>query len=160
MASVKLMWKAGAGTAAALVLAVLMANAVSAQSVGQAAADSRKQNFKRLGASFKGLSDELRRSDPSREKMLSAARGVAAGANGMSRWFPAGSGPQSGVDTASRDAIWTQPAQFRARVHDFNAAAAQLVRAVERGDPAAIRTQQVAVGRLCSACHESFRVKR
>ena len=73
-------------------------------------------------------------------------------------WFPAGSGPETGIKTAAKPEIWAQPADFKAAHDALVVEAGKLVTVAASGDAAAIGAQLQATGKACGGCHKPFRV--
>ena len=117
----------------------------------------RQGQLKKLGKAFKTISDELKAGEPDMAVIQAAAASVPVETAGMADWFPAGTGPDSGVKTDALPAIWEQPDLFAEKVSDFEAAAAGLAAAAETADKAAIAAAFAATGGTCKSCHETFR---
>ena len=82
----------------------------------------------------------------------------------LSRWahavpgmFPAGSGPEAGVQTNARAEIWTDRAGFEARAAAYAAAADRLAETAGGEDAAAFSEAWTAVRRSCQACHDAYK---
>jgi cytochrome c556 len=117
----------------------------------------RQGQLKKLGKAFKTISDELKAGEPDMAAIQAAAASVPVEAEGMADWFPAGTGPESGVKTEALAAIWEQPDLFAEKVANFQAAAGDLALAAEGGDVAAIGAAFGQTGGTCKSCHETFR---
>ncbi|PLK27401.1 cytochrome c [Novosphingobium sp. TH158] len=128
---------------------------------GGRAADARHENFEALGDAFKTINDEMKAQAPDAQKIRAAVVTVAAKAKDMPGWFPAGSGPADGLRTETKQEVWTQPAEFKARLDQFQAASAKLSTAADAfaaGQP--VVTLQEAVkeaGAACKQCHDKFK---
>jgi cytochrome c556 len=59
----------------------------------------------------------------------------------------------------SLPAIWEQPAKFKEAQDRFQSEVSKLVVLTKSGDEAAIKTQILAVDKICSSCHDDFRGK-
>lgn len=68
--------------------------------------------------------------------------------------FPAGSGPESGVQTRASAAIWSNSAGFAEQARAFNTAAQGLANAQT---PEAAQASMRALGGACQSCHSQFR---
>jgi len=86
------------------------------------------------------------------------------GARALSRWahavpgmFPAGSGPEAGVQTNAKPAIWTDRAGFEARAAAYAAAADRLAETAAGEDAAAFSEAWTAVRQSCQACHDAYK---
>jgi cytochrome c556 len=71
--------------------------------------------------------------------------------------FPPGS---EGHHSEATPAVWTNRAEFDARMRRFDAALEELMAAAASGDKAQLGTEFKAVGQECSGCHDTFRQKK
>ncbi|MEO0410784.1 MAG: cytochrome c [Pseudomonadota bacterium] len=120
--------------------------------------EARQAGFKELGKAFKAISDQLRSGNPDMSIIQPAAASVPEITQDMGSWFPAGTGPESGVKTEALSAIWEKPEDFALKVGNFQTAAAALVVASNTGDAAAVTAAFRATGGTCGACHDNFRL--
>lgn len=118
---------------------------------------TRVNGYRDLGEAFKAVNDGLRSPSPQRASLQAAARRIRNAAAQQYKWFPAKSGPQSGVKTAAKPEIWGQAARFRQSQNAFAAQAAAFERAVSGGDVAAMRKASRSLGATCKGCHDQFR---
>ena len=142
---------------------VVLAAALCANVAAAAPADAvktRVTGLRELGAAFKSVRDGLATDEPQTILIQQSARAVRNAANQMPGWFPPGSGPEAGVKTAARPAIWTQPAKFKAAMDTFIASAAKFQKIAASGDGAAMRAGAIELGGTCKGCHDNFRVPR
>lgn len=119
--------------------------------------DARKLNFLDLGAAFKAVGDELRAGRSDSATVQYSVDAVARYSAQLSRWFPEGSGPESGFRTDALPAIWEQPEEFAAALRDFEEQAALFAEASQAGNASAIQTSFQLVGATCVSCHDKFR---
>jgi cytochrome c556 len=117
----------------------------------------RQTNYKQMGAAMKGINEQVRSSSPQIEAIRAGSRTILGHAPNVLRWFPRGTGPESGVRTRARPEIWSDHAGFTRTGATLLVAARNLDAAARRGDIAAIRAAMPAVGRACSSCHDSYR---
>ena len=117
----------------------------------------RKGNFKEIGASFKAINDELKSGSPDMAMVRPAARDVATRARVAANLFPRGTGPEAGVPTRARPAIWTQSTEFVQLQRNMIAAANALDAVAAAGNVAALPGAVRAVGMTCKSCHDKFR---
>ena len=144
---------------AAGVVAIAVAQTPRGASVAEVIT-ARQEGFKKLGAAFKIIHNELANSSPDAAKIAAAAAQIKASTGVMESWFPAGSGPQSGLKTHAKPEIWTD-------VSGFAATRAAYIRQAEKSarqlaDPreqAAWKDSSTALGQACKDCHDSYRVK-
>lgn len=138
-------------------LVVLQSAIASEPLQPQAAVETRQAAFKKMGAALKTLTDQLKGTTPESAKLAASARAIAAGAQELPLWFPAGSGPDAGMETDALPNIWTDRTRFDALSQDLIADARALLAATDSGDLDAVRAQVKRVGATCSTCHRSFR---
>lgn len=82
---------------------------------------------------------------------------MAAIAPRLLEGFPEGSG--SGARTEARPEIWTDMADFRAKMGDLERATADLAVASRSGDMKVIGPALGKVGGACKSCHDKFKKK-
>lgn len=119
---------------------------------------TRITSYRELGAAFKSVNDGLRGA-PQTVLLQQAARQIRNAAKQQYTLFPAGSGPQPGVKTAAKAAIWSNPAKFKALQDGFALQADVFHKAVSSGNPAIMRAETRKLGATCKACHDQFREK-
>lgn len=71
--------------------------------------------------------------------------------------FPAGSGPESGVETLALPAIWTNRADFEAKAKTLADEAGRLLQLARANDEAGFKAQFPKVGAVCGGCHTPYR---
>jgi len=118
---------------------------------------ARIASYRELGAAFKAVNDGLRGSEIQSVLIGQYARQIRNASRAQYQLFPAGTGPQAGVKTHAKPEIWTRPAEFRAAQDAFVKAADSFQAAVNKGNPAAIRTEARKLGGACKGCHDTFR---
>jgi cytochrome c556 len=123
------------------------------------AIEMRQQGFKDMGAAFKGVRDQFRRSRPVMVMLREYSRPLERYANEpiLERWFPVGSGPELGIETEALPVIWDQFDDFSALWHDYVDASGRLQTAVRDGDIDTVRLRAREMGDTCSSCHDRFR---
>jgi cytochrome c556 len=146
-------WTLRAGAAAIVMAASASAYALDAASVGKA----RHDYFHQLGKAMKGAGDELKKPEPSMADVKAFAAALDKLAPALPTYFPAGSGPESGVKTEAKAEIWTKPADFQKAVDAFTTAAHAYDAAAQTGDVNATRAAWRGLGKTCGGCHDSFR---
>lgn len=122
------------------------------------AVDKRQQGYKSLGRAFKTTNDELKKGEPDVAVISEAVGEVNRLAGAMPSWFPAGTGPESGVETEALPVIWDEPEDFAAKVANLQMAVAELQAAAGSGDMDAIGAAVKTVGGACQSCHKKFRL--
>ena len=121
---------------------------------------ARQMGMKQVGRTFKGINDQLHASAPDAKALADGSAQLANLAKKVPSWFPAGSGPDTGVKTAAKADIWTNQADFKAKA----AALATATRALADGakhssDPAVLTPLVRQVGGACKACHTTYKVQ-
>jgi len=140
-------------------LSVLAATATIAPAATPAeAVRSRITSLRELGAAFKAVNDGLKTDEPQTILIQQSARQIRNAANQMAGWFPAGSGAEAGVKTASKPEIWSQPAKFKVATAAFVTAATKFQATAATGNAAAMKADARALGQTCKGCHDAFRV--
>jgi cytochrome c556 len=119
--------------------------------------EGRQSALRDIGGAFKGIADEFKKSAPSLPVIRQYARQIDELSKQQKYWFPAGSGPESDIETAAKPEIWQQPGPFKAGQVEFAEQAAKLMKISAGSDVAAIKAQWQAVGKTCKGCHERFR---
>lgn len=143
---------------ALLVLALSAAGAAGAAGV-QDAIDARHAHFKAMGADFKAVNEMLRSGTTAAATVLPKIHDVQAAARQLPGWFPAGSGPDSGLKTHAKAEIWSDPAGFRAADAALVAQLDKLEQIAVKGDMAGAAEQARTAGQACGACHAKYRQK-
>jgi cytochrome c556 len=144
---------------AVLAAGVALAVAGSAMAGFDAAAaiKTRQDGMKSQGAALKGLGQGLAGGAAAADlKQFSAKLVQTSGQIGS--WFPAGSGPESGLKTKAKPDVWSDPAGFEAARKNLAAQAGKLDAAVASGDTDAIKAQFGATRQACKACHDKYEV--
>ena len=65
-----------------------------------------------------------------------------------------------GEKSAALPAVFTDTAKFRQIAERFEVESTRLAQVSKSGDEAAVKSQILAVGKTCAACHDDFREKR
>jgi cytochrome c556 len=118
----------------------------------------RQDGMKQIGRTFKGINDQLKASTPDAQALKLGSAQLAQLAKQVPSWFPAGTGPETGVKTEVKANVWTNPADFHAKAAAFASAADALAAgAAKSGDPAVLTPLVRQVGGACKACHETYK---
>lgn len=120
--------------------------------------EARQGQFKKLGKAFKTISDQLKADSPDVAQIQAAAASVPKESVGLADWFPAGSGPESGIETEALPAIWEDSADFAEKAAALQDAGAKLETIAQGGDVAAIGAAFKTTGGTCKACHDKYRL--
>ncbi|QGP81120.1 c-type cytochrome [Sphingobium sp. CAP-1] len=145
--------------AAILSLAFLAGSyaAWAASPVATAAVNARKANYKEIGGAFKTINDELKSGAPDMNSVRPLARDIATRSALQLKYFPKGSGPESGLKTRAKAAIWSDNAAFVKLQNDMVSASKALNAAAESGNGSALASARTTLGGLCKSCHDRFR---
>lgn len=119
----------------------------------------RVNGYRETGAAFKTLNDQLKSDTPIKIMLRSSARRIVQTSHDQYDFFPKGSGPESGEKTKAKAAIWADPAGFKLAQDNFQKQADRTAAAIDKGDPAQMKTEVHALGETCGACHNKFREK-
>ncbi len=122
------------------------------------AVNARKANYKEIGGAFKTINDEIKTGAPDKNTVRPLADVIARRSALQLKFFPRGSGPESGLKTRAKAEIWKDNATFTKLQNDMVGAANQLVAAAAKGDIAAMTSARNALGGTCKSCHDRFRV--
>jgi cytochrome c556 len=159
-------------TTLALVAAVIAAGGVTfaqgqspASSQGQAASaaevvKARQKGLKALGAAFKTIRDELKGDSPDAAKIRGASADITEAAGAIDKWFPAGTGPDSGVKTDAKPEVWTDTAGFATAREAFVREANKWAQVGNSTDVSAWKEGAASLGQSCKGCHDKYRVKK
>jgi cytochrome c556 len=144
---------------AALALSLLAAVQIASAAAPaiSAAIAARKANFKEIGGAFKTINDEIKSGAPDVNTVRPLARDIASRSALQLKNFPQGSGPESGVKTRAKAAIWSDQAGFNKLQNDMVAAARAMDAAASGGNMAALASARAALGATCKNCHDRFR---
>lgn len=142
---------------AAPLLALALAACGGPRTPGETAAHDRHERFEAIGAAFKAVGDELKKDAPDLARIRENAAAIDRQAPQVKTWFPAGSGPQDGVDSDALAAVWQQPDEFQKAAARLVEASGALNAAAQSGDLAAVRGAVPPLGAACKNCHDRFR---
>lgn len=118
---------------------------------------ARQANYREMGAASKNIADALKAGSPISPPVEMAAKQILKFAGQQKYWFPPGSGPESGVETAAKAVIWEKPQLFEQRQQALIEEATALVDLASNESRAAFAEQFRRVGEACKACHDTFR---
>jgi cytochrome c556 len=142
------------------IAAILAAGAAMAAGLtGAEAVKDRQAHYKEMGKAMKAIVEQLKSGAPDAAVIKVQTAVIDRNAKLIPTWFPAGSGPETGVKMEALPIIWTDKADFSAKTHNFQMAAAKLNAVAQAGDAAAFPAAFKATGEACKACHEKFREK-
>jgi cytochrome c556 len=152
-------------TAAGVSFAQGQSPAPSAATQGQNASaveqvKARQQGLKALGAAFKTIRDELKTDFPDAAKIRTASADIAQAGSAIDKWFPAGTGPDSGVKTDAKPEVWTDAAGFATAREAFIREANKWAQLTNSANVSAWKEGAASLGQACKGCHDKYRVKK
>ncbi len=144
----------------ATIAASLLCCAVAAYAVSPTdTIAARQANFKQMGKGMKAISEQIKSPTPSLEAIKAGAAAIDEAAGKVGGYFPAGSGPQTGVKTEALPAIWQKNDEFKSDTAKLIKAAAAMRVAAGGGNVDQVKAQFASLGATCKECHENFRAK-
>ena len=137
---------------------LLTAGAAAAHEGATGVVAQRMETMKQMGQHMKALGHMLAGKTPFDPKAANRlAQTLHEHCEHVMHMFPPGS---DGHHSEATPAVWTNRAEFDARMRRFDAAIEELVAATASGDKAQLGVEFKAVGQECSGCHDSFRQKK
>ena len=124
------------------------------------AAYARHENFEKLGKTFKGLNDELKKPAPDKAVVQAATKTMAGLASTLPTWFPRGSGVEARPMSEVKADVWTDAAGFSAAASNLQAQVTKLNQAAMAGDIDAVKAQVRPTGGACKGCHDKYRQEK
>lgn len=118
----------------------------------------RHENFEKIGESFKAIRDEVRSSSADLALISSSATTINDLAQQIHTWFPAGTGPESGIETEAKAEIWQDKAGFNAAAENLVDESGKFLALTTSGDIAKIGGGVRSLGGACKNCHDDYRV--
>ena len=109
------------------------------------------------GVAMASIKSSIDAGQPSAGQRFST-RALSRWAHAVPGMFPAGTGPEAGVQTNARAGIWSDRAGFEARAADYAAAADRLAELAAGEDAAAFNAQWATVRASCQSCHDVYKV--
>lgn len=119
--------------------------------------EARRATLKKMGAAMKAIVEQLKTEVPDTARMTTAAQFISSNAPQLAGWFPAGTGPDSGVDTDALPYIWKERGKFDSLAERLVTESKTLTTTLGAADLGAIKTQAKVVAEACATCHHSFR---
>ncbi|MEP6868661.1 MAG: cytochrome c [Novosphingobium sp.] len=146
-------------TIAAAAISIASATTIVAAASPSEKIAARQANFKVMGKSFKGITDEMKKPAPDMAVIKTNAATLQKATTHVSDFFPKGTGPETGVKTHALPVIWERGTDFRAAAGKLTAAAAAMNDAAKTGDSAKIKAAIPGLGGACKGCHDTFKGK-
>jgi len=134
---------------------------VAAPAAGQLTAaqayEIRHERYEEMGDSLKAINRELKGSAPDVARIQQEATTLAALAEQIPTWFPAGSGPDVHARSRAKQEIWSDPQGFAQAHQGYLQQAQSFKRVADGGDVNQIRAAAQVLGKSCGQCHEKYR---
>lgn len=118
----------------------------------------RHENFEKMGKAFKRIRDELRSGEASLPVITTSAETINGLARELHTWFPAGTGPASGIETEAKAEIWDNKADFNAKAENLVEESSAFLALTRKGDASEIMGGVRGLGGACKSCHDDYRV--
>ncbi len=147
-----------AGLAGLLAFAGIAAGDIAARADGAADAIATRQAImKSFGAHFGGIKAAAKAGNT--KAVAGHATAINALGKVLVKFFPKGSGPESGLKTRAKANNWTDRAGFEAVIAALGTQSAKLIDVAKGGgDSGAMMAQFGQIGKqACGACHGSYR---
>ena len=119
--------------------------------------EGRQAALRDIGAAFKGINDEFKKSQPALAMIRQYARQIEELSTQQKFWFPPGTGPESDIETKAKPEIWQHLTEFKAGQVAMGEQAAKLAKVASGDDLGAIKAQWQALGKTCKGCHDKYR---
>lgn len=119
--------------------------------------ETRQENLKEMGGAMKTITDQLKLEEPDVDAIYASAQTIEGHAANIGDWFPAGTGPDSGVETEALPNIWESPDDFAAAVAQLQNASSAFEDIAVTRDVQAVAGGVPALGGACKNCHDQFR---
>lgn len=117
----------------------------------------RHENFEQIGGSFKTIRDQLR-GDRDTAAVIAAAETINELAPQVATWFPAGTGPETGIETLALANIWEDKDGFNAGAERLVTEAGKMLAAAQSGDLDNVAGSVRGLGGACRNCHDNYRL--
>ena len=117
---------------------------------------ARHHHYEELGDAFKAVRDNSRGDTSDWAALEKAANTINAASVDQQKWFPKGSGPESGKTRALPE-VWSKPDEFTAAQKMLSDRAPKLLAAVNAKDAAGLQAAFKDLGGACKNCHDTFR---
>ncbi|MBA4353188.1 MAG: hypothetical protein C0409_00710 [Novosphingobium sp.] len=117
---------------------------------------NRQARMEEFNAAMQGLGEQIMSQSPDRTIVQHNANIIRDLAKQLPAWFPAGTGPQSGIPTRAMPSIWQSPEDFAARSAALALSSQALADFASAGDMTRLMDKAVAVDAACVACHRAY----
>jgi len=121
---------------------------------------SRQDKLRDMGGALKAITDELKKPKVDFDNVIIPnTQTIKDRSAYLLNWFPKGTGPETGVKTYALPAIWQKTADFEKIGKAAQAEAIKLDQVANSRNQDALKTEAVAMGKACKACHDDYRSK-
>src|SRR5471032_2251301 len=118
----------------------------------------RQDKLRDMGGALKAITDEIKKGRLDWDNtILPNVQTIKERSGYLLKWFPKGSGPESGVKTYALPAIWQKNDDFMKLGKAAQSEAAKLNQIAAGKDASALKAQVFTLGKACKACHDSYR---
>jgi cytochrome c556 len=144
----------------ACLLSLAAGAAVVAAPADVAQIKSRQDKLRDMGDSLKTIDDELKKRAPDWDNVIQPnARNLHERSPFLLKWFPKGTGPETGAKTYALPSVWQKNDDFVKAAKAAIAEADKLNQVAAKKDVAEMKAQAFAMGKACKACHDDYRSK-
>ncbi|GAB1261313.1 c-type cytochrome [Aurantivibrio plasticivorans] len=120
---------------------------------------ARQHSYRDLGGAFKSIRDQLRTKKPNIYLIQPTVQQMKdiADIDVQRLWFPEGSGPEAGVETEAKAAIWENPEEFAKAQQALVDVMPKFLELAYAKDIEGLKKHYRKVGMACKGCHDQFR---
>ena len=118
----------------------------------------RQDKLRDMGGALKAINDEIKKGRLDWDNIiLPNVQTVKDRSGYLLKWFPKGSGPESGVKTYALPALWQKNDDFVKLGKAMQAEALKLDEVAATKNTDAFKAQVLVIGKACKACHDNYR---
>jgi len=118
----------------------------------------RQDKLRDMGGALKAINDEIKKGKLDWDNIvLPNVQTIKDRSGYLLKWFPKGSGPESGVKTYALPAIWQKNDDFTKLGKEMQTEALKLDQVAATKNADALKAQVLAIGKACKACHDNYR---
>ena len=118
----------------------------------------RQDKLRDMGGALKAITDEIKKGRLDWDNtILPNVQTIKERSGYLLKWFPKGSGPESGVKTYALPAIWQKNDDFMKLGKAAQDEALKLDQIAASKNADALKAQVITVGKACKACHDNYR---
>jgi cytochrome c556 len=118
----------------------------------------RQDKLRDMGGALKAINDEIKKGRLDWDNtILPNVQTIKERSGYLLKWFPKGSGPESGVKTYALPAIWQKNDDFMKLGQALQAETLKLDQVAATKNADGLKAQVLATGKACKACHDNYR---